>query len=399
MEDRYLLPWRPQPAGDLVMSRGNERKRVVVAGTAFGRIYLQALARARQDYELVGILSRGNAYSRACAEHYGVALYQDVEQVPEDVDIACVVVRSGATGGTGSELAQCLLRRGIHVLQEHPVHHREIAACMQAARQGQAAYAVNTLYPNILAIRRFLAVAQYLGEQQGLAYIDAACNSQVAYPLLDVLGRLTGGLRPWTFAAPAATVGTQPFTRFNASFNGVPISLRIQNQVHPQDPDNHSFLLHRLEVGCESGVLSLCDTHGPVLWNPRLHASRDSTDRLIMAGPGSGRLAGPTMVTLDAQIPGSYHQVFNQLWPDAVIVALGELCRDIDEPARRLRSGMWATEVSMAWREMNSQIGMPELIEPPVPRALPLSELQASADTVQPPRADDTAQLLGAQPF
>ncbi|MBT2297496.1 Gfo/Idh/MocA family oxidoreductase [Pseudomonas fluorescens] len=381
------------------MSRLNQRKRVVVAGTAFGRIYLQALARAHEDYELVGILSRGNAYSRACADHYGVALYHDVEQLPDDIDIACVVVRSGATGGAGSELAQGLLRRGIHVLQEHPVHHREIAACMQAARQGQAAYAVNTLYPNILAIRRFLAVARYLGEQQGLAYIDASCNSQVAYPLLDILGRLAGGLRPWAFAAPAASVGTQPFTRLNASFNGVPVSLRIQNQVHPQDPDNHSFLLHRLEVGCEAGVLSLGDTHGPVLWNPRLHAPRDSTDRLIMAGPGSERLAGPTMVVLDPQIPGTYHQVFNQAWPDAVIVALGELCRDIERPARRLRSGVWATEVSMAWREMNNVIGMPELIEPPVPRALPLDELRARADAEQPPRTDDSVQLLGALPL
>ncbi|WP_073525509.1 Gfo/Idh/MocA family oxidoreductase [Pseudomonas fluorescens] len=375
------------------------RQRVIVAGTAFGRIYLQALARAHERYELVGILSRGNAYSRACADHYGVPLYETVEQVPDTVDIACVVVRSGATGGAGSELAQQLLRRGIHVLQEHPVHHREIATCMQAARQGQAAYAVNTLYPNILAIRRFLAVADYLREQHGLAYIDAACNSQVAYPLLDILGRLAGGLRPWAFAAPAASVGAHPFTQLSASFNGVPISLRVQNQVHPQDPDNHSFLMHRLEVGCEAGVLSLCDTHGPVLWNPRLHAPRDSTDRLIMAGPGSERLAGPTMVVLDPQIPASYHQVFNQVWPDAVCLALDALCADIETPARRLRSGVWATEVSMAWREMNSLIGMPQLIEPPVPQALPLAELHRRAEAVQPPGADPSAQLLGALPF
>ncbi|MFA7894207.1 Gfo/Idh/MocA family oxidoreductase [Pseudomonas putida] len=374
----------------------NARKRVVVAGTAFGRIYLQAIARAKADYELVGILSRGNAYSRACAAHYGVALYETVEQVPDTVDIACVVVRSGATGGPGSELAQALLRRGIHVLQEHPVHHREIAACLQAARQGHAAYAVNTLYPNLLAVRRLLAVAAYLREQQGLAYIDASCNSQVAYPLLDILGRLAGGLRPWTFAAPAENLGAQPFTRLAASFAGVPISLRIQNQVHPRDPDNHSFLLHRIEVGCEAGVLSLADTHGPLLWNPRLHAPRDATDRLVMAGPGSERLAGPTLVTLDAQLPGSYHQVFNQAWPDAVVVALGELCRDIEATERRLHSGRWATEVSMAWAEMNRLLGMPMLIEPAEPAALALTELQARADAVLAPCGDDTAQLLGA---
>ena len=105
------------------------------------------------------------------------------------------------------------------------------------------------------------------------------------------------------------------------------------------------------------------------------------------------------MVVLDPQMPASYHQVFNQIWPDAVTVALGELCRDIDDPTRRLHSGVWATEVSMAWREMNSLIGMPALIEPSVPRALPLAELHNRADAVHPPGGDDTAQLLGALPF
>jgi hypothetical protein len=52
----------------------------------------------------------------------------------------------------------------------------------------------------------------------------------------------------------------------------------------------------------------------------------------------------------------------------------------------------------MAWREMNNLIGMPALIEPPEPRALPLAELQALVDAVQPPCGDDTAQLLGALP-
>ena len=38
MENRDVLSRRPLPAGDLVMSRPTARKRVIVAGTAFGRI-------------------------------------------------------------------------------------------------------------------------------------------------------------------------------------------------------------------------------------------------------------------------------------------------------------------------------------------------------------------------
>ncbi|WP_256575145.1 Gfo/Idh/MocA family oxidoreductase [Pseudomonas sp. PA27(2017)] len=375
-------------------------RKVVVAGTAFGRIYLQAIARSSGAFQLAGILSRGNTYSRACADHYGVPLFEDADAVPEDTDIACVVVRSGATGGPGSALAQRLLARGIHVLQEHPVHHREIAACLQAARAGNAAYAVNTLYPNILAVRRFIAAAQFLKQEYGLAYIEAACNSQVAYPLLDILGRLSGGLRPWHFAEPANASRTarSPWRYLNAEFNGIPIGLRVQNQVHPGDPDNHSHLLHRLEVGCEAGVLSLAETHGPVLWNPRLHAARDITDRLIMAGPGSEDLAGPTLVTLDDQYPQSYHQVFREYWPDAVISALDALCASIDEPRNRLQGGRWATDVSLAWRDLNGIIGMPELIQPAVPASLPLTRLQGCIDRVDRVNSTGQAQLLGVLP-
>ncbi|BBI91807.1 hypothetical protein SSYM_0556 [Serratia symbiotica str. Tucson] len=46
-----------------------------------------------------------------------------------------------------------------------------------------------------------------------------------------------------------------------------------------------------LTIACESGVLTLADTHGPAIWNPRLHTHRDVTHRLVLTGPGTERLA------------------------------------------------------------------------------------------------------------
>lgn len=368
------------------MSAGTGKKRrVVVAGTAFGRIYLDAVASARDSFTLAGVLARGSEYSRECAERYGAPLYTRVEDIPDDVDIACVVVRSGATGGAGSDIARALLGRGIHVLQEHPVHATEITACLKAAKQGGAAYAVNTLYPNVRPIRQFLAVAEHLRKRQRIQFIDAACNSQVAYPLLDVLGRAAGDLRPWSFSAcaprgdrPSSAAG-QPFQSLSATIGGVPVTLRVQNQVHPEDPDNHSLLMHRIALGCDAGVLTLADTHGPVLWNPRLHSPRDPTGRLIMSGPGTERLAVESTSILGDQHMRSYHDVFARTWPDAVVVALHDLRRDIADPARRVRSGQWALGVSLAWRDMTERIGMPELIRPETPEPLPVDELRAAA--------------------
>lgn len=353
------------------------RRKVVVAGTAFGRIYLDAVRSDPESFELAGILASGSAYSVDCAQRYGVPLYTSPDEVP-DVDIVCVVVRSGALGGDGAELAQTFLRRGIPVLQEHPVHAGEIAACLRAARAGGAAYSVNTLYPRLRPVRRFLAAARALRERQEIAYLDAACNSQVAYPLLDILGRLAGGLRPWAFGDvqpfPFTEIAAaQPFQVLHAVIGGIPVTLRVQNQVDPDDADNHSFLLHRISVGCEGGVLTLADTHGPVLWNPRLHAGRDETGRLVMAGPGTERLAVTTTVPLGDEEPGTYHDVFADLWPDAVAESLRELCRDIEEPSRRAAAGQWALGVSTAWGDLTAAIGMPELISPGVPAEIPLS--------------------------
>jgi thiazolinyl imide reductase len=355
------------------------RRKVVVAGTAFGRIYLDAVRSDPESFELAGILASGSAYSAECARRYGVPLYTTPDEVP-DVDIVCVVVRSGALGGDGSELAQTFLRRGIPVLQEHPVHAEEIADCLRAARAGGTAYSVNTLYPRLRPVRRFLAAARALRERQKIAFIDAACNSQVAYPLLDVLGRITGGLRPWAFGAVqpfpfAEFAAPQPFQALHAVVGGIPVTLRVQNQVDPDDPDNHSFLLHRISLGAEGGVLTLADTHGPVLWNPRLHAGRDETGRLVMAGPGTERLGVTTTVPLGDEEPGTYHDVFADLWPDAVAESLRELCRDVDEPSRRAAAGQWALGVSTAWRDLTAAVGLPELIAPGVPAELPLTAL------------------------
>ncbi|WP_033290191.1 Gfo/Idh/MocA family oxidoreductase [Amycolatopsis jejuensis] len=355
--------------------------RVVVAGTAFGRIYLDAVRSAPESFVLTGILAKGSDFSRALAARYDVPLHTDPAEVTE-ADVVCVVVRSGATGGPGSDLAGAFLRRGIHVLQEHPVHAEEIAANLRTAREADAAYSVHTLYPDLAPVRRFLVAARALRPVGGLAFLDAACNSQVAYPLLDVLGRAAGTLRPWAFGAPqpvdetvaGACAGEQPFRTLHAAIGGVPVTLRVQNQVHPEDPDNHSHLLHRISAGSDAGVVTLADTHGPVLWHPRLHSPRDHTGRLVLAGPGTERLGVPSTSALGPE-PGTYHEVFSRLWPGAVRAALRRFAGDIREPRRRVHSGQWALSVSRAWADLTAVLGIPELIRPAEPPVLSLGRL------------------------
>lgn len=50
-----------------------------------------------------------------------------------EVDLACVVIRSGIVGGSGADIALSLLNKGINVLQEQPVSYVEAANCMKTA--------------------------------------------------------------------------------------------------------------------------------------------------------------------------------------------------------------------------------------------------------------------------
>ncbi|BCK54661.1 Gfo/Idh/MocA family oxidoreductase [Nocardia wallacei] len=377
----------PQPRGSLPA-----KPKVVVCGTSFGRVYLQAV-HEDPEVELAGVVSRGSAASREYAKTYGVPHYIGVEQVPGDIDIACVAVRAGAAGGEGAKLAQSLLARGIHVLQEHLLHPDELTDCLRTAREHGVRYRLNSFYPQLRPVQLFLHAARILRERQRPLHVDAAAGSQVVYSLLDIIGRAVGRLRPWAIGDPApippelAALADppMPYTHLAAVIGGVPVSLRVQNQIHPADPDNHALLLHRLAIAFDGGVLTLADTHGPVLWSPRLHTDRDATGRLRMAGPGTERLAVPSTETLDSAVAPTFRAIFDDLWPDSVRVALAQLRADIADPHRSVGAAQWAVTVTALWQRLTTVLGQPELIRPSTPAPVPLPELLAA----RPPRIGD----------
>ncbi|MFJ1456686.1 Gfo/Idh/MocA family oxidoreductase [Nocardia sp. N2S4-5] len=361
------------------------KPKVIVCGTSFGRVYLQAVHQD-PEVELAGVVSRGSAASAEYAKAYGVPHFIGVEQVPGDIDIACVAVRAGAAGGDGAKLAQSLLRRGIHVLQEHLLHPDELTDCLRTAREHDVCYRLNSFYPHLRPVQLFLHAARILRERQRPLHVDATAGSQVVYSLLDIIGRAVGRLRPWAIGDPAALPPElaaladppMPYTHLTAVIGGVPVSLRVQNQIHPADPDNHALLLHRLAIAFDSGVLTLADTHGPVLWSPRLHTDRDETGRLRMAGPGTERLAVPSTETLDSAAAPTFRAVFDELWPHSVRVALAQLRADIADPSRSVGAAQWAVTVTALWQRLTTVLGQPELIRPPSPAPVPLPELLAA---------------------
>ncbi|MDG4799981.1 Gfo/Idh/MocA family oxidoreductase [Micromonospora sp. WMMD980] len=363
--------------------------RVLVCGTNFGRFYLRAIADLAPGLELAGVLSRGGTASRELARRYGVAHHGSLDTVGDDIDLACVVVGSTVSGGPGTDLARALMSRGVHVLQEHPVHHDEMVAGLQLARRQGVQYRVNAHYHHVEPVRRFLAAAARLRERERPLFVDAATPVHVLYPFVDILGRALGGLRPWRVDEPG---GDGPLRSLTGRLGGVPLTVRVHHQLDPADRDNHALLWHRIAIGTGAGVLTLADTHGPVLWSPRLHAGRDDERRLVFAGPG---LDESSTAVLPGTGPGSGQEIFDRLWPEAVRRAVAGFAESVRAGGDPLRAAQYDITACRVWAELAARLGPPEIVRPARPALVTVADL---ADPPQPATVGPTRPWSPAPP-
>jgi pyochelin biosynthesis protein PchG len=352
--------------------------RVIVCGTTFGQVYLEALRIPGLPFEPVGILARGSERSRACARHYGLPLFTEVAQVPADTDAACVVVRSGLLGGRGTELAMELMARGIHVLQEHPLHHDELAGCLREARRAGVVYQLNSFYVHLAPVRRFTAAARELLRLRPAAYVDAACGFQVAYALLDIVGDVFAKVRPWRFETPTSFTTPTPFRSLDGMIAGVPATLRIQNQLNADDPDDNAHLLHRITIGTGSGSLTLHTTHGPLIWDARPRIPREvrssAADALYANGSGT-RSEDPSATILGpADAPG-HRAIFGSIWPAGAATALLAFRAAIIEGEDPMRRGQYHLSLCRLWQDIAARLGPPDLVGDEAPPPLSADEL------------------------
>lgn len=368
--------------------------RVVLCGTNFGRLYAHAIRRLPERFELSGVLCRGNAKSIEFARRMGVPAWTSVEQVPDDVDLACVVVGSSVSAGAGSDLAQQLLSRGLHVLQEHPVHPDDIAAALRTARKHGVQYRLNTHYPRVRPVREFTAASRVLAERSSIRFIDAATSVHVLQPFLEILSDAMGGLRPWAFDDPSPRSARldavahlkNPLTTVHGVIKGIPLALRVHNELHPADRDNHALLWHRIALGSDAGVLELADTHGPVLWSPQIHSERTADANLILEPAQLRAVSGAESERLDllsttvAGAPAStIGEIFTDLWPDAIDSALMAMAGAVDQGLDVLRAGQSTLTAATAWADLGRRLGGANSIRPPRPPVLTAAALGLTA--------------------
>ncbi|MFL1549806.1 Gfo/Idh/MocA family oxidoreductase [Pseudomonas sp. D47] len=343
------------------------RLKTLVVGSRFGQFYAAGVA-AAEHLELVGVLGQGSRRSQALARHLQVPSFDALDQVPADTRLACVAVGGAARGEQGPALAQALMERGIDVLIEHPLLPQELHDVLRTANRLQRRCLLNSFYPQLPCVARFIELARQLHRQQGIRHIDASCAVQVSYATLDVLAAVLESVGPWSLDCVAPPLSA--WRDISLVMAQVPVSLRVLNELAAND-DGRMQLLQRLSIATDSGTLLLASPHGPLLWMPAVRAPTEDADGLFdLFGPlASEPLPSeplPCAEVLEAAAP-DWAQVYRRIWPAAAARAVQPLITGAGLARLQQRS----VEVLGLWQQLTAALGFPQ--QPPL--TLPAASL------------------------
>ncbi len=247
-------------------------RRVLVCGSNYAMTYVRAVAQAPDRYVLAGILARGSLRSRQVAERSGVPLFDHVDSVPDNVDLACA-----ALGMDGHKSVLRLLGRGIPVVCEHPLSAELVRASLDAARATGTCFHVNGHWAGLDASQAFINTMREHGDSGESVHVHLATSDRLLYGALDIVGRALPGLVPVVLEQGSRD---GPWVVFDGSLGPHRATLRIESAlrdggVRLEDGSPDYRLSYRILVESSVGTLSLLGTGGPVIWNANENGVED----------------------------------------------------------------------------------------------------------------------------
>jgi thiazolinyl imide reductase len=306
---------------------------VLVCGTNYGRMYLEAIRLGGTGYHLAGILARGSALSRDVACAYGALLYRSVDDLGPSIDLACA-----AMGASGSHVVSGLLSRGIHVLCEHPQTPSRLQDALDAAARSGLCFHVNGHFADLDAAAAFIHHCRQLSGNAPPSFFHVAATDRSLYAAVDILRRVLGSFAPFEFHVTSRLV---PFTVVQGFLKGVPITFHVQRCADGRllADGSPSYLVdHRIAAGFPSGILTLLSMNGPVVWNVNLNSAANATQPLFTVVHESRALTA---------------ELLHKQKIAANLAAIEALVGSIRQGVRPLEQGPdYLLEVSRAWQTL-----------------------------------------------
>lgn len=354
-----------------------KKYKVIVCGTNFGKFYISALLKKNDDFILSGIFAKGSNRSRAIAEELDIPLYTKVADIPDEIDIACVVVKSTILGGMGTSLAVELLKRKINVIQEHPVHFSDISLCIKAAAENGVCYHVNSHFVNVKPIKVFMDYVKLTIEKERPLFIDV--TTSLIYSTIDILCRILGEPESFEFLKPIEwdekTISIRktdflPFKCLQGVIAGIPVTFKLQNYFDPDDLDQNYLIMHRLCIGSESGNTALMSSHGPVIWTQgypvplESSANENNEDSFRSHKEKYSGYTQPSFVVFSESAGPSYSDVTSEFWPEAILDAIDIMRKNIENGVKPFwQEENYLKKISSMWIEVMKSFGKPEYLK------------------------------------
>jgi thiazolinyl imide reductase len=338
------------------------KKNVLVCGTRFGQFYIEALRQMPDSVSIVGILAGTSERTKKCAEYYRLPVFSDVSELPDGIDLACVVIKSEVLGGKGSDVAKALMTRKINVLMEQPLHYNELADCAKCAQKSGVTFSIGNLYANLPATQNFIDNVSILGAKQSILFVNVDFATQVSYPLVDLLNRILPTLRPWE---TKGLIGeTAPFQSAVAHIGGIQVNFRAHNAMDKLDADGYLHLLYRVSVGFPAGRLVLEDANGPVVWRPRMHFTDNPLIPASLVNETKGSQAERSQAFLSDVGVDIFRRIFGEHWPRAIARDVKQSLNAADESGSARKQTLQNLLLcSQRWHDLTKALGYPIIVE------------------------------------
>jgi thiazolinyl imide reductase len=266
---------------------------VLVCGTNYGRIYLEAIRLGGPAYKLVGVLARGSPVSHLVAHQYGTPLYRHIEDLPPGIDFACA-----AMGASGCGVVLGLLSRGIHVLCEHPHKSSHVLTALDLANSRDLCFHINSHFASLEAGAAFVDFCRRKSGVTPACFFHVTATDRSLYAAVDILRRVLVSFTPCELNV---TSRLSPFITIQGLFAGIPVTFDLQtgdSQRALADGSPEYLVDHRIVVGFPSGILTLLSMNGPVIWNANLNQGTPRNEAIFVVAHED---RAPTMEHLHEQ--------------------------------------------------------------------------------------------------
>lgn len=335
-------------------------KKCIVCGSRFGQFYIEALKKM-PNINLHGLLASGSERSIDCANHYQIQLYNDVDELPDDIDLACIAIKSEVQGGKGNLIAESLLKRGIDVIFEQPLSEKEYISLFKLAKKEKRYFTVCNLYSQLPSVQNFIQNFKFIKKEQSIKYINVEFATQLSYPVAQLLSLLIPEIKNIEFSNSKKEDG--PFQFLSTTINETQLNLIAYNEAVENEIDNFMRLLFSIKIGFEGGELNLLDPQGDVFWREYIKfPNRYRIPSSFLDDPPEG-MTRKYIKLLYNNSDLTQQSMFTELWPKTISKEIF-LYLEKDQQDKHSFNALAQNHInsSIIWHKLMQSLGYPTFV-------------------------------------